>query len=148
MKPKVYLDTCSLQRPLDSKTHIRVALEADAILGILNLIESGRIELVSSEVLLFEIGRNPNSIRQEYALEVMSKAETYVAIHSGIEKRAKEFVLSGISPLDALHLASAEDAPADYLCTCDDTFLKKAKAVSGLKMKIVSPLELVEEIEK
>jgi hypothetical protein len=50
---RIYLDTCSLQRPLDSKTHVRIILEAEAILGILALCESGKIELISSEVLLF-----------------------------------------------------------------------------------------------
>jgi hypothetical protein len=58
---KVYLDNCSLQRPLDSKTQIRISLEAEAVLGILALIEVGNLELISSEVLRFEIGRSPNS---------------------------------------------------------------------------------------
>jgi hypothetical protein len=57
---KIYLDTCSLHRPLDSKTQIRIALESEAILGILTLCESGSLELVSSEVLIFEVEQNPN----------------------------------------------------------------------------------------
>ena len=56
---KVYLDTCSLQRPLDSRTQIRIGLEAEAIMGIINLCEDGTLELVSSDVLLFESRRNP-----------------------------------------------------------------------------------------
>lgn len=32
---KLYLDTCSLQRPLDSKTQMLVILESEAILNIL-----------------------------------------------------------------------------------------------------------------
>jgi predicted nucleic acid-binding protein len=49
--------------------------------------------------------------------------------------------------LDALHLACAESANAAYFCTCDDKFLKKAKAVKELKTSVVSPLELVEVLE-
>lgn len=45
---------CSLQRPLDTKTQIRVAVEAEAILNIVILWESGQLELVSSAALLFE----------------------------------------------------------------------------------------------
>ena len=145
---KIYLDTCSLQRPLDSKNQIRIILEAEAVLGILALCESGKIELVSSEVLLFEIDRNPNMTRQEYALEVLSKAKTFVVLNEQMEKRAREFDALGIKPLDALHLASAEEAQADYFCTCDDKFLKRAKAVSGLKTRVVSPIELIEELEQ
>ena len=43
---RIYLDTCSIQRPLDSKTQIRIALEAEAVLGILALCEEGAVELV------------------------------------------------------------------------------------------------------
>jgi hypothetical protein len=42
------MDTCTLQRPLDTRTHIRIALEAEAAIGLIGLVESGVIELVSS----------------------------------------------------------------------------------------------------
>ena len=38
---KVYFDTCSLHRPLDDKTQLRVALEAEAVLGLLTKCEAG-----------------------------------------------------------------------------------------------------------
>ena len=129
---KIYLDTCSLQRPLDSRNQVRIIVEAEAILGILSLFESGRIDLVSSEILLFEIGQNPNPMRQEYALNVIAKAKTFVMLDERVEKRAREFDALGIKPLDALHLASAEEACADYFCTCDVNFFRKAKSTSGL----------------
>jgi predicted nucleic acid-binding protein len=145
---KIYLDNCSLQRPLDSKTPVRTVLEAETVLGILAMFESGKVELVSSEALLFEIGRNPNLTRQEYALEVLSKAQTFVMLTEEAEKRARQFNVLGIEPLDALHLASAEAAKADYFCTCDDRFLKKAKAISSLRTRMVSPIELIGELEQ
>jgi len=121
---KIYLDNCSLQRPLDRKTQTRIVLEAEAVLGILTLFESGKVALVSSEALLFEIDHSPNAARQEYALEVLSKAKTFVTLSEQVEKRARKFETLGIKPLDALHLASAEDAQADYFCTCDDRLFK------------------------
>jgi predicted nucleic acid-binding protein len=145
---KIYLDNCSLQRPLDSRTSIRIALEAEAMLGVLTFLESGRIRLISSEVLLFEIDRDPSIMRQEYALEVLSKARTFVRLNERVEKRAARFVKSGIKPLDALHVASAEEAGADHFCTCDDRLLKKAKAVAGIRTRVVSPIELIEELEQ
>ncbi len=71
---KIYLDTCSVQRPLDNKTELRVLLEAEAVLGLLALCESGSLELLSSEALIFEIDHNPNLTRQEYALATLAKA--------------------------------------------------------------------------
>ncbi len=55
---KIYLDVCAIQRPLDTPSHLRIALEAEAILGILALCESGRVELVSSDALVYETERN------------------------------------------------------------------------------------------
>ncbi len=145
---KIYLDNCSLQRPLDSRTSTRVILEAEAILSVLTLLESGGIELVSSEVLLFEIEKGPSRVRREYALEVLSRARTFVRLNEHVEKRAAKFVVLGIKPLDALHLASAEEAGADHFCTCDDRFLQKAKAMADLTIRPVSPVELIRELEQ
>ena len=55
---RIYLDTCSLERPLDSKTQARIAVEAEAVLCVLALCEKGEIELLSSEALEFEVELN------------------------------------------------------------------------------------------
>ncbi len=68
---KGYLDMCSVHRPLDTKNQVRILVEAEAVLGIIALCESGALELVSSEALLFEVGRNPNPIRRRYADKVL-----------------------------------------------------------------------------
>ncbi|MCA9932380.1 MAG: PIN domain-containing protein [Ardenticatenaceae bacterium] len=144
---KIYLDTCSIHRPLDSKNQIRILLEADAILGILALCDAGDLELISSEVLLFETNRNPNPIRREHALATLAKASKWVQVNDEIETRARDFIAVGIKPLDALHLSSAEAARVDYFCTCDDRFLKKAQNIKHLHVKVVSPIALIEELE-
>jgi hypothetical protein len=51
----VYFDTCSLQRLLDDKIQVRIALEAEAIAAVLTLCEQGQIGLISSTVLQFEL---------------------------------------------------------------------------------------------
>ena len=145
---RIYLDLCSLQRPLDTKDQIRIAVEAEAILVVISLIESGDVELISSEPLLFEVVRNPNQTRREYVLEVLRKTREFVELNEEIEKRAGEFSTYGIKALDALHLPSAEQAKADYFCTCDDKFLKEAKSIKDLKTTAISPIELIDEIEK
>jgi predicted nucleic acid-binding protein len=145
---KIYLDTCAIQRPLDSKTQIRIILEAEAVLGVLALCEAGTIELVASDASTFEIERTPNIARQEYAWEVLSKANIHVRLNTRLEKRARALNVLGIKPLDALHLAAAEQAGADYFCTCDDRFLRRARTVADLKTRVVGPVELIGELEK
>jgi len=143
---RIYLDMCSIQRPLDTKTQPRIAVEAEAILGVLMLCEAGQVELMMSDALGFELERNPHPVRKEYALKVLSKAAVFVHTESQIEERARAFLEEGIKPIDALHLASAVEAKADYFCTCDDRFLKRAKAVDTGQTRVVSPLELITEV--
>ncbi|MBE7533866.1 MAG: PIN domain-containing protein [Chloroflexi bacterium] len=144
---KIYLDTCVIQRPLDSKTQIRIALEAEAVLGILSLFEAGAVEIISSDALLYETNRNPTLTRQQYALEVLSKANRHISLNDDVENRARQFTQFGVKTLDALHLACAEGAEADYFCTVDTQLLKKAKTISNLKVVVLTPIELVEELE-
>ncbi|MCI5164443.1 MAG: hypothetical protein D3917_21010 [Candidatus Electrothrix sp. AX5] len=48
----------------------------------------------------------------------------------------------GFASIDALHLASAEVVKADFFCTCDDKFLKKAKGIDDLGIKTVRSVRL------
>jgi predicted nucleic acid-binding protein len=145
---RVYFENCSLQRPLDNKTQIRVAIEAEAISGLLALCQSGEIELATSEVLAFEISKCLVSDRVDWALEILSMAKEYVELNSRIDDRARSVEEGEIKPLDALHLASAEEMGADYFCTCDDRLLRRTKAITDLNSKVVSPLELIGEVVK
>ena len=145
---KVYLDTCALHRPLDSRTQIRIALESEAIIGIIALCEAGELELISSEVLHFEVTRNPRPERKEYALAVLAKANSFIRLDEGIEQRARTFQSWGLKPLDALHLAAAEAGKADYFCTADDKLLKRSKTIADLQTVIVTPVELIEAINQ
>jgi len=145
---KLYLDTCSLQRPLDDQSQLRIRLEAEVVLGLLALCESGTFDLVSSDVLVFEVERNPDRLRQEYGLEALTKASSFCVLTPSVEARAKVLHALGLQPLDALHLASAEASGADYLCTCDDRFLKRARSVNDIGTSVVSPTELIGEIEQ
>ena len=105
---KLYLDTCSLQRPLDNRTQIQTILEAEAVLAILAYLESDKLELISSEILLYETKRIANSTRKEYALHVLSKAKTNVIVDEQVVTLANQYISLGIQAVDALHLASAK----------------------------------------
>lgn len=143
---KIYFDTCGLNRPLDDKTQPRIALEAEAVLAVLSLCNSGASSLVSSEILELETSRNRNSKRRTYIFETLAMAEERILVTDEIGNRAKELEQFGLKTFDAVHLACAEAGEVDYFCTCDDRFLRKAKSLKQLKLKVVSPLELAEEI--
>jgi predicted nucleic acid-binding protein len=143
---KLYLDSCSLQRPLDDQQQARVRLETEAILALLDQIENKEIVLLNSEVLLYEINRIPNLQRRHHALEMLALSDIKIKLDTFIEQRANELQQYGIKPLDALHLATAEQANADYFCTCDDRFLKRAQTLK-LNTCAISPLQLLMELD-
>jgi predicted nucleic acid-binding protein len=142
---RVYMDACSLQRPFDDRSQPRVNIEAEAVLTILRLIESGSLELLSSEALVFEIGRMPDADRQKNAREILRLAAQTLELTDAIEAAAHSLIKQRIRPLDALHLAFASSAKADYFCSCDDKLLTKGRRM-GLSVKIISPLELIAEV--
>ena len=144
---RIYLDCCCLQRPFDDKAQPRIAVEAEAVLVILAMCESERLKLISSDALLFEIGRIPDQDRKDEALAILKIAQEDLDLTTETENLAKRLGASGLKPLDALHLAFASDSKVDYFCTCDDQFLKKARMLSGLNTKAVSPTELVMELD-
>ena len=144
----VYLDTCSLQRPLDDKSQLRIRLEAEAILSVIDLVETGTLTLISSDALTYETERNPHPTRRQFVWEVVADASEHVEFTDRVEQRAHELNQAGLQTLDSLHLASAEDAEADFFCTCDDSFLNKAKQEVRGETKVVSPLEIAEALDK
>ena len=144
---RVYLDCCCLQRPFDDKSQPRIAVEAEAVLVILALCESGQLKLISSDALLFEIGRIPDQNRKDDALAILRIANETFELTPELEALARRLEASGLKPLDALHLAFASASKVDYFCTCDDKFLKKAKSFARLNIKVVSPTELVMELD-
>lgn len=145
---KIYLDVCAIQRPLDTFDQIRIVLEAEAVLGLLALCESGQVELLSSDALVYETEQNPLPVRKEHARAVLAKAGEKVNLSSEAKLRAEQLEALGFPPMDALHLAFAELGKAEYFCTCDDRLLRKARSLADLRVKVVSPIELVQEIEK
>lgn len=116
--------------------------------GVLSLCESGLIELVSSEALVYENERNPLLIRREYGYAVLARAKSIVSVTAEPEERARQFLWQGMKPLDALHLALAEAGKAEYFCTCDDRLRRQAKRIEDLATKVVSPIDLIQEIEE
>ena len=145
---KIYLDLCAIQRPLDTPNQIRIVLESEAVLGIITFCDSGQAELLSSEALLYEGEQSSLPIRKEHTLAVLAKAKGVINVTEKEKSRAANLMTFGIKPLDALHMALAESGNADYFCTCDDKLLRNSKRVKDLIIKVVNPVDLVQEIDK
>jgi len=124
---KIYLDTSTLNRIFDDQSQPRIYLEATAMLIVFMLIESRNIEILSSDVLLFENDKNPHIERRIFVSSILKNASETQPIDDKILIRAQEIQELNIKGLDALHLACAERLKLDYFITCDDKIIKNYK---------------------
>ena len=97
------------------------------MLIVFMLIESRNIEIVSSDVLLFENDKNPHIERRIFVSSILKNASETQPIDDKILIRAQEIQELNIKGLDALHLACAERLKLDYFITCDDKIIKNYK---------------------
>jgi PIN domain len=136
---RVYLDTSVYNRPFDDQTQPRIWLETLALAVILQMIETGEIQLVSSSVVSYENSCNPFPIRKRWVTRCLQLAAQSQHVDERIRARAQELEMEGIGAIDALHLACAEAAESQYFLTCDDRVVRR---YSG-SMQVLNPVNFV-----
>jgi len=143
-KVRVYLAASTLNRPFDDQSLPRNRLETEAVIVILDQIERGMVDMISSSPLLYENLKSPLVYRRDYVATYLDMASVFVTADEALRERAREIAQQGIAPLDALHLASAERAEADWFLTCDDRMLRKARRGKlTVGVKVSTPVEFV-----
>src|SRR3989304_2838956 len=123
---RVYFDVCALNRPLDDQSQARIRLETEAVEHLLRAVDEGRLEWISSDLVVFEITRNPEEESREVLLSILRGARLTVGFSDEIGRRARTLREQGLRDLDALHLASAEASGAQVVITTDDQFSRAA----------------------
>lgn len=107
-KLKIYLDNCCFNRPYDDQSNDRSRLEAEAVIIIIkNSIAKKNVELIGSEILLFEAEKCPDLIRRIKVQGLINNLSFIIKINENIKKRAKEIIEIGFKTIDALHIACA-----------------------------------------
>ena len=146
---KVYLDACCLNRPFDDQSQPRVRLEAEAIALILEKLHQREWEWVGSEILLHEVGQNPDLENKQRVLSFASLAHQVVEITEKILRRGEELEKAGFDSYDAIHLSSAEFGKANVFLTTDDQVLKVAARKKSLfSFTVENPVKWLEEVLK
>lgn len=138
------MDASALNRPFDDQQLSRNRLETEAVLAMLESIEAGEVELVSSAALVYENLNSPLVERREYVATYLALAGTFVSASPALLERARQIERQGITPIDALHLASAERGRASWFVTCDDRILKRARLGKvNIGPTVGTPIEFV-----
>lgn len=144
---RVYLDCCCFNRPYDDLSQLTVSLEAQAKLYIQNEIRQGKYELVTSDMLNYEVGSCPIASRRNTILSYMEEnASVHVGAESGnrVREIASEIMQTGAKYKDACHVASAILAGCAYFISTDKRLLKYRSDT----IKLVNPIEFVAEMEE
>ena len=136
---RVYLDTSALNRIFDDQSQPRIYLESSSMLIVFMLIDSGEMQFVTSDVLLFENSNNPYEERREFVSLCVQKAIEILSVDEGILSRAEELEAQNVKGLDALHIACAEKIAVEYFITCDDNIIKRYQGL----LKIQNPADFV-----
>jgi hypothetical protein len=111
---RVYFDNCCLQRPLDDQTQPRIRVETEAVFALLAAVQAGDLSLLGSEALEYKVGCIPDEARQNEVLEVLSLAAERLEVTNEVERLALSFEQQGVQAMDAIHLAIASIAKADF----------------------------------
>lgn len=141
-RKKVYLDVCTLGRPFDDQSQMRVRLETDAYYLILQSLQQRRYHLIVSSVHFEEVG----SIRDlEERQETLTMLQTLGTRAKGdlklIRARAETLFTRKFGVADAAHVAFAE-ATADFFISCDDRLIKKCKR-EKIAIPAMNPVEFI-----
>jgi predicted nucleic acid-binding protein len=129
MARKVYFDTSALNRPFDDQAQARIRIEAEAVEHLLRAAGQGSLVWISSDLVLFEVSKCPDEERREMLRTLCRGASEHASLTGQVGNRARELRARGLRDLDALHLATAEEAGADVLVTTDDRFIRAVQAL-------------------
>ena len=107
---------------------------------ILQLVETEKVELVTSSIIGFENSKNPFPQRRNWVDSCLNLSKHTLVLNAAIRSRGRELEKQGIKPLDALHLSCAESGKIDYFLTCDDRVVKRYE---GKGMVVCNPVEFM-----
>jgi predicted nucleic acid-binding protein len=135
----VYLDNCCFNRPFDDQQHPLVKIETETKLLIQAEVLAGKINLVWSYILYQENNDNPYPNRKKQISTWESLANQRITRTADIETHAESLLPMGFKVKDALHVACAVAAGADYFISTDKKVLNKI--VPGIT--IINPMDFV-----
>lgn len=142
-KLKLYLDMCIYNRPFDDQSQPRIMIETQIFIVLLTMISKGRFDLVNSFALEYENSKNPDIENMLKISDLLGYSPDYISYDEGILDRALEIEKYGLMGMDAVHIACAEKAKADFFITCDNNLIKKLKRIDNISIAYYNVIDFV-----
>lgn len=136
----IYLDVCTMCRPFDDQSIMRIRLETDAFYLILRAVENKNFGMILSPVHHEEIGSIGDDYERMELTVLLRKYGKKVSFQMDkIRERAEELYALNFGVADSTHIAFAE-ASSDYFITCDDKLLRKYRKLN-FSLSVLNPVE-------
>ena len=133
------MDICCFNRPFDNQSSQKIYLETEAKLFIQRKIKDGIFKIVWSYILDYENMANPNIEARESIKKWENIASDIIFASDRIVENGKRLYKNGFGKKDALHIACAIEAKAQYFITVDKGILKKKNIEYDII--IINPIE-------
>ncbi len=140
---RLYLDLCVYNRPFDDQSQPRIMLEAQIFIMMLSMISEGRFDLINSFALEYENRKNPNIENMLKISDLLGYSTDYIPCDEAIVDRSLKFEKYGLMGMDAVHIACAEKAKADFFVTCDDMLIKRLKRIDKIRIVYYNVIDFV-----
>ncbi len=154
----IYLDTNVYSRPFDDQTRSTIQAEADALLTIIEAVKAGRLSLLSSDILFFEVHKILNEEKQTKVLEYLTLCTYHIESSDEILNLGKQIqTRCHTRARDSLHIASAIVGNARYCLSCDTTvtqmkharcYRRLGKSFRQTYFSVMNPIRFVGRFEK
>ena len=140
---KLYLDMCVYNRPFDDQSQPRIMIETQIFIMLLAMISGGRFELVNSFALGYEDSKNANIENMLRISDFFGYSTDYISYDEGILDRSLELEKWGLMGMDAVHIACAEKAKADFFVTSDNDLIKKLEQIDNIGIAYYNVIDFV-----
>jgi predicted nucleic acid-binding protein len=144
MKILVYLDLCCYCRLFDVTLNATVENEIKAVKQILTLVENEDIELVWSFMLAEENDNNPNLTQKQHVAQWKKYARINVEDSKQLRCYAQTIQQTGVHAADAVHVAAAIAAQANFFVSTDYRLLK----YTDKNVFVCNPVQCIDIINK
>ena len=143
---RIYLDICCFNRPFDDQSDLMVRLQTEAKLHVQAMIRESELSLIWSAMMDIENAANPDLNRKMVIADWQQLSVLDITVNDQVEAVANTLVQIGVKPMDALHIACALEAHADYFLTTDKALLRKMAKHQTLS--VVDPIEFVRRLKE
>ena len=141
-KPRlIYLDICCFNRPFDDQADLLVRLQTEAKLHVQDIIRNGDLALAWSAIMDIENAANPDVNRKMAVVDWQRLSVVDISVSAHIETSAEVLALVGVKPMDALHIACAIEAQAEYFLTTDKALLRKM--AHDNRIQVIDPVDFI-----